>query len=159
MSSPHALLSNAHPQFATSVTCSEGTVPNPQSLHTLSSSASATAVNYAWYASPVVSSTYPNITLSSGYSKNQIPIREIAKMVQVTNTSSCTSEQATIKFEQPKANVDNKLSMPQKTATKCDYADLYDQFNVKPKIRMYMQYTSTLSEGDVETPLQCHDLD
>ena len=80
-------------------------------------------------------------------------------MVQVTNTSSHTSEQPTIKLEQPKANIDNKSSMPQETATNCDYADLYDQFNVKLKIRMYMRYTSTLSEGDVETPLQCPDLD
>ena len=158
MSSPHTLLSNAHPRFTTSVTCSEGTVPNQPSLHTLSSSASATDVSYTWYASPVVSSTYPNMRQSSGYSKNQIPIWEILKMVEVTNTSSCTSEQPTIKFEQPKANVDNKSSMEQETATKCDYAHLYDQFNVKLKIMMY-RYTSTLSKGNVETLLQCPDLD
>ena len=152
MSSPRALLSNARPWFA-------APVPNPPSLHTLSSSASATDVNYAWYASHVVLSTYPNITQSSGYSKNQVPLQEILKTVQVTNTSSCTSEHPTIKLEQPKANVDNKSSMPQETATNCDYADLYDQFNVKLKIMMYMRYKSTLSKGGVETLLQCPDLD
>ena len=67
MSSPRALLSNAHPPFATPV-------PNPPSLHTLSSSASATDVNYVRYASPIMSSTYPNITQTSGYSKNQVPL-------------------------------------------------------------------------------------
>ena len=67
-------------------------------------------------------------------------------MVQVTNTSSGTSQQPPIKLEQPKANVDNKSSMPQET----NYANLFDQFNVKPKIRMYMQYPSTESEGDVK---------
>ena len=140
--------SNAHPQFATPV-------PTPPSLHTISSSASATDVSYSWYASPIVSSTYPNITQSSGYSKNPTPIRETLKMVQVTNTSSGTSQQPPIKLEQPKANVDNKSSMPQET----NYENLVDQFNVKPKIRMYMRYTSTESEGDVKTPLQCPNLD
>ena len=76
-------------------------------------------------------------------------------MVQVTNTSSGTSQQPPIKLEQPKANVDNKSSMPQET----NYANLFDQFNVKPKIRMYMRYSSTESKGDVKTPLQCPDLD
>ena len=40
-----------------------------------------------------------------------------------------------------------------------NYANLFDQFNVKPKIRMYMWYSSTQSEDDVKTPLQCPDLD
>ena len=70
-------------------------------------------------------------------------------MVQVTNTSSGTSPQPPIKLEQPKANVDNKSSMIQDP----NYANLFDQFNVKPKIRMYMQYSSTQSEGNVKTPL------
>ena len=140
--------SNAHPQFATPV-------PTPPSLHTISSSASATDVNYSWYASPIVSSTYPNITQSSGYSKNPTPIREILKTVQATNTSSGSSQQHPIKLVQPKANVHNKSSMPQET----NYENLFDQFNVKPKIRMYMRYTSTESEGDVKTPLQCPNLD
>ena len=141
--------SNAHPQFATPV-------PTPPSFHTVSSSASATGVNYSWYASPIVSSTYPNITShSSGYSKNLTQTRETSETVQVTNTSSGTSQQPPIKLEQPKANVDNKSSMPQET----NYANLFDQFNVKPKIRMYMRYSSTESKGDVKTPLQCPDLD
>ena len=141
--------SNAHPQFATPV-------PTPPSFHTVSSSASATDVNYSWYASPIVSSTYPNITShSSGYSKNPTQTRETSETVQVTNMSSGTSQQPPIKLEQPKANVDNKSSMPQET----NYANLFDQFNVKPKIRMYMRYSSTESEGDVKTPLQCPDLD
>ena len=40
-----------------------------------------------------------------------------------------------------------------------NYENLFDQFNVKPKIRMYMRYTSTESKGDVKTPLQCPNLD
>ena len=88
-----------------------------------------------------MSSTYPNITShSSGYSKNPTQTRETSKTVQVTNTSSGKSQQPPIKLEQPKANVDNKSSMPQETI--CNYANLFDQFNVKPKIRMYMQYSS-----------------
>ena len=99
--------SNAHPQFATPI-------PTPPSFHTISSSASATDVNYSWYASPIVSSTYPNITShSSGYFKNLTQTRETSKTVQVTNTSSGTSQQPPIKLEQHKANVDNKSSMPQ----------------------------------------------
>ena len=101
-------------------------------------------------------STYPNITShSSGYSKNLTQTRKISKTVQVTNTSSGTSQQPPIKLEQPKANVDNKSSMPQET----NYANLFDQFNVKSKIRMYMRYSSTESKGNVKTPLQCPDLD
>ena len=53
--------------------------------------------------------------------------------------SSGTSQQPPIKLEQSKANVDNKSSMPQET----NYENLFDQFNVKPKIRMYMRYSST----------------
>ena len=117
--------SNAHPQFATPV-------PTPPSFHTVSSSASATDVNYSWYASPIVPSTYPNITShSSGYSTNPTQTRETLKTVQVTNTSSGTSQQPPIKLEQPKANVDNKSSMSQDP----NYANFFDQFNMKPKIR------------------------
>ena len=125
------------PQFQTN------TLPHPCNSHLPSSNIGST-----WYSRPVVLPRHPNVQMFT------------PPAINTTKTSMCTLSQVECKSESDEGvKSDTNKSTPLDSEEAVDYSSMFDQFNVKPKVRLYRRFTADQWACEVATTLQTPDLD
>ena len=126
--------------------------PTPHVPQAVNSHVSSSYIGNTWYSRPVVSPMYPK-----GMDGAQ---RFAPHAITPTNTSTCTQTQVKCKSESNEsAKSDTHKATPLDPEKDGDYSSMFDQFNVKPKVRLYRRFTADQWACKVATTLQTPDLD
>ena len=137
--------------------------PTPPIPQAVNSHVSSSNIGNTWYPRPVVLPMYPKGMAggqSFAYSLLPTLTPKISHAITPTNTSTCTQTQVKCKSKSNEsAKSDTHKVTPLDPETDGDYSSMFDQFNIKPKVRLYMRYTLAQSACEVGTTLKTPDLD
>ena len=140
---------NYTPQFQTPPAQFHTPLPPPQfqtpsGAHARNSHVTSSNSGNTWYSKPVLSPKHPKVETFAPPAK----------------TATCTLRQIECESESDeRPNSDTNKSTPPNPGEAVDYSSMFDQFNVKPKVRLYRRFTSDQWACEVATTLQTPDLD